>query len=173
MHTFVYGPREKDYVIEKNPGPEIAIVEWPNTCRHVVGGVHLQYFAAKTRNWCRSAARNVAMGIVQATTGIAWDDKGLISLVVPARYAWQANELMTEICRKSCWQKDNEKNMINMLSMFAAKLVLTEDKLVFEKTALDYACTITFGAQFHPRYKDEKPVLIEGGKDHTPSSDWL
>lgn len=93
--TWIYKPRSGDRVFVEKPGDEVAIVEWPNGCRHVVGGVHLQYWAAECGSWWRDKARSMAAKAIESIgQGVAWDNQGHVHMVVPVRFAWQVAGMM-------------------------------------------------------------------------------
>lgn len=97
MTEFIYRPRSGDRVVAEQPDDRIVVVRWFNGCRHVVGGVRLEYHAANPGEWWRDVACRAAGDIVQATGGLAWDDRGTVCLVVPAEYIRQADEVMRAI----------------------------------------------------------------------------
>lgn len=77
---FIYCPRSGDRVFVEKPGPEIVVFRWRNGCRHVVGGIRLKWEAC---GYKRAPLRRLLRDFVGAVTGIAWDDRGTISAVVP------------------------------------------------------------------------------------------
>ena len=91
---FVYRPTTGDRVFAELPSEWIKIVTWRNGCRHVIGGTHLVFDAAMPRQYWRDIARRLAAAIVTAKSGVAWDERGTINLIVPVHEAFRAHELM-------------------------------------------------------------------------------
>lgn len=94
MPTFIYHPRSGDRVFAWADHPEIGVINWDNGCRHVVGGAHLSVVAVHPGKWWRDQATTVAAALVQAAGGIAWDDQGKVSLILPERWAVRAVQLL-------------------------------------------------------------------------------
>lgn len=87
MH-FVYCPRSGSRWLpgaEPRGGVAIPIVEWPNGSAHVVGGRASVFAAAPRRHW-RDRAGELAVILAREWAGVAWDDHGEVSVVVPVRY---------------------------------------------------------------------------------------
>jgi len=83
MH-FIYQPRSGDRVFVEYPGPHIAIVKYSNGCRHVVGGVKLEWFTAEPlRHWRIPATRALRELVQSFQEGIAWDEGGRVFAIVP------------------------------------------------------------------------------------------
>ena len=91
---FVYRPTTGDRVFAELPSEWIKIVKWRNGCRHVIGGTHLVFDAAMSRQYWRGIARRLAAAIVTSKSGVAWDEQGTINLIVPVHEAFRAHELM-------------------------------------------------------------------------------
>ena len=96
--TFIYRPRSGDRVFAFRAHPAIAIIGWPCGSRHAAGGVRLTYKASSTGCSYRDEAKSVAATIVAAAGGIAWDDRGTVSLVVPKTKGLAA-DLYMRACR--------------------------------------------------------------------------
>lgn len=95
--TFIYCPRSGDRVFAENPCSAVVVVKWSNGCRHVLGGIALSYWTAEPGNHWRNEARIAAASLIAACGGIAWDDQGSISLVVPRAAGVQVDGLMKKI----------------------------------------------------------------------------
>ena len=91
---FVYRPKAGDRVFAERAAPGMAVVKWGNGCRHVVGGVHMEWYAAAPGSWWRRQAKTLAEEIVGSVGGIAWDDQGAIRLIVPVGVAARVRALM-------------------------------------------------------------------------------
>lgn len=94
MVQFIYCPKSGNRVFAWKTHEEIASIEWRNGCRHVVGGCCLSYATACPGSWWRSDAKRMAEVIVRRSGGVAWDEQGQVSLVVPVRAAVHAAKLM-------------------------------------------------------------------------------
>lgn len=91
---FIYRPVSGDRVFAEKPVPDICFLVWGNGCRHIVGGQRLDYSTAVPRAWWRDMAKKTAEVVIKRFGGIAWDDQGLVSLVVPSRFAVTAARTM-------------------------------------------------------------------------------
>jgi len=95
---FIYRPKSGDRVVAENATSEVAVAHWSNGSRHVVGALtRLDYFAAAPKGWWRTAACKAAESVVAAVGGVAWDDQGQVSLVVPIRWALEAHRIMKAV----------------------------------------------------------------------------
>lgn len=92
--VFIYRPTTGDRVFSEFSSEWIKIIKWKNGCRHVIGGTHLVFDAAMSRQYWRGIARRLAAAIVAAKSGVAWDERGTINLIVPVHEAFRAHELM-------------------------------------------------------------------------------
>ncbi len=95
--TFVYCPKSGDRMVAENivPASDVYTIRWPNGSRHVVGGIRLQYAVALPGEaYWHTPARVTARAVIAAVGGIAWDDGGVIDLVVPVRAAAAVDRLM-------------------------------------------------------------------------------
>ena len=63
-------------------GINIPVVVWSNGCAHVIGR-RIQLYTATPKSWWRDTARNTAVTLARWLNGVAWDDNGHVSLVVP------------------------------------------------------------------------------------------
>lgn len=91
---WIYQPKRGSKVVAISGCPSISVIQYPNGCRHVMGGVRLSYQTAKPNNHWRESARNLVMQIVMSIGGIAWDDSGLVSMVVPFDKAFYAANMV-------------------------------------------------------------------------------
>lgn len=91
---FIYRPRAGDRVFAYQAHETIVVVSWVNGCRHVIGGTLLRYSTAVPGRWWRSSATMVATQVVASVGGIAWDDQGEVSLVVPTEWVGGVHRLM-------------------------------------------------------------------------------
>jgi len=92
--TWIYKPRSGDRVFAQREHPELAVHTWEDGCRHVAGGVLLSVVAAEAGAWWRDDATALAKAIVAVAGGLAWDEQGTITLIVPASAALQAARLL-------------------------------------------------------------------------------
>lgn len=90
--NFVYAPRSGPRWLD-GAGPRdyisTPVVLWPNYSAHTLG-VRVSVDAARPGHHWRGLARDVAAAIARRFGGVAWDDRGTVSVVVPpnvARYA--------------------------------------------------------------------------------------
>jgi hypothetical protein len=95
--TFIYCPKSGDRVFASLETNAIKVVKWPNGCRHVVGGVTLSYHTATPNEHWRYDAVLVAKELVEIIGGIAWDEQGTISMVVPLNKAVIADQWMRKV----------------------------------------------------------------------------
>jgi len=65
------------------PTPGIAVVQYDNGCLHVAGGSLLAFETAVPGSWWRDKARKLFSTVVLYTGGVAWDDRGKVSVVLP------------------------------------------------------------------------------------------
>ncbi len=93
MAHFIYRPKSGDRVFAEREAVGLAFARWPNGCRHVIGGAAPLAYTGGSRDW-RSAAHSAAKAFVAARGGIAWDDRGEISIIVPCEHAFEAARVM-------------------------------------------------------------------------------
>lgn len=91
---FIYRPKSGDRVFAHQAHETIVVVEWANGCRHVIGGTLLRYSTAVPGRWWRADAKVVATQVVASVGGIAWDDQGEVSLIVPTEWVGGVHRLM-------------------------------------------------------------------------------
>lgn len=105
---FVYCPKSGSRVFASAPTSGIVTVRWNNGSLHVAGGVRLTYPAAAPGHWWRDVARKVATAIVTDTRhggtgprlgGVAYDEQGTITLIVPEGTAATVDRLMRAAAR--------------------------------------------------------------------------
>lgn len=94
MTHFIYCPKSGDRVFAVTQSSEIAVVCHGNGSRTVVGGCCLSWQTAMPGKHWRAAARQMAKAIVEGCGGIAWDEQGVVSIIVPAGAARRAAALM-------------------------------------------------------------------------------
>lgn len=120
--VFIYTPRTGDRVVACRPINGVVVIEWTNRCRHVVGGVELSYDAAEPKRWWRNVACTMAEAIVQATGGIAWDDRGTINLIVPDGLAFEADQRMRSARPPRPARDEDSRNEARQVVAGAAKI---------------------------------------------------
>lgn len=98
--NFVYCPLSGDRVFAAEKHPAIQVIRWTNGCRHVVGGIHLEWEAADSGHWWRGRGAVALTAIVRAVGGIAWDDQGTLHAILPRQTAWKAAEVMFAVSEK-------------------------------------------------------------------------
>lgn len=119
--TFVYCPTSGDRVFTESLTPYVFVVRYPNGCRHVAGGCHLQYWTAGPGNYWRSEAVGMASALVTAFRGgIAWDERGTIHVVVPTQDGKRADNMMLAAARAAYTSVSREDIEVNLASMVAA-----------------------------------------------------
>jgi hypothetical protein len=91
--TFIYRPTTGDRVFVEVFTPHLRIVKWSNGCRHVQGGVRLSWVAT-TRPYWRQDGKALLAHAVSATGGIAWDEQGVLHVVVPTYAAGEVRRLV-------------------------------------------------------------------------------
>ena len=107
--VFIYAPRSGDRGVAERAHPEIRVVRYANGCRHVTGGIHLEFEAAQPGTWHRAEARCVAARLVQDHGGIAWDECGTIHMVVPRLTAQRCFRLMARVLPVTTgWRHDEQ-----------------------------------------------------------------
>ena len=119
MH-FIYWPKSGGRVFAQNPTDEVGVVEWYNGCRHVVGGVLLEYATAQPCMWWRDTARRIAGQIVALAGGVAWDEQGTIMLIVPCSAAAKADQVMKSVREVSVGVAPAEEMRANAMRLLAA-----------------------------------------------------
>lgn len=95
MQFFSYQPRSGSRVLASRVAPAV-VVAYPG-CGTIVCGdlVQLSYGTAYPGHYWRTEARRMAQQIVLRVGGLAEDEQGCVSLVVPRQWGWRAHELMT------------------------------------------------------------------------------
>jgi hypothetical protein len=94
--VFIYQPTTGDRVFASRPNQFVRVVEWQNGCRHVTGGVHFSWQTATAGRHWRGPAVAMATAIVAAVGGVAWDENGVVHLVVPHTSAYLAWDWMCD-----------------------------------------------------------------------------
>jgi hypothetical protein len=80
---FLYRPKNGDRVFADSTCREVRTLRWLNGCRHVMyASVPLVYKTAEAGKHWRAEARRVAEYLVEQYGGIAWDERGTITLIV-------------------------------------------------------------------------------------------
>lgn len=122
MTAFIYHPRSGDRIFATNVhgGTGIVLVRWQNGCAHVVGGVHLTWGTACPGQHWRNDARAIATHVVNSFGGVAWDDQGIIHLIVPHGTSGVADRLMratrTRVTNRTWVEEDDIQNQVACLS---------------------------------------------------------
>jgi hypothetical protein len=95
MMNFIYTPRSGDRTFAKKECPQVISVQYVNSSYHVFGGVRLEFTACLPgRAYWRDSAKVMAKMVVGTYGGVAWDDKGVVIMIVPEAAAKQALGLM-------------------------------------------------------------------------------
>jgi len=95
MMNFIYTPKSGDRVFVKKECPQVLAVQYHNGSYHVFGGVRLEFTTCLPgRAYWRAAAKTMAAMVVGTYGGVAWDDKGVVMMIVPDAAAKQALGLM-------------------------------------------------------------------------------
>lgn len=86
-------------VIASREADGLALIRWSLGHVHIAGRdtVLLTYHAADPGHHWRAAANDAARLIVTAVGGLAWDERGVVRLVVPHDYAADADRIMREV----------------------------------------------------------------------------
>jgi len=118
--VFIYQPTTGDRVFHCRPSDCIRVVVWQNGCRHVTGGVHFSWQTANPRQHWRGAAVTMARAIVEAVGGVAWDENGVIHLVVPHTRAylawdWMCDTATAEIGDDAQLDANDKTNIVRMI----------------------------------------------------------
>jgi hypothetical protein len=121
MSVFIYQPRSGSRVFASQIAATIGVVRWSNGCRHVLGGLHLEWSSAVPRQHWRTPGRALATSVVQAVGGIAWDEQGLLHLIVPRRSTFRAWELMNALGAQHGSLAGND-NAVRLVAEGAARL---------------------------------------------------
>jgi hypothetical protein len=139
--SFVYKPKSGDRVFAGSVNGGVYVFQWANGCRHIVGGVCLTYPASMQGAWWRSQAHRMASLLCTRFGGIAWDEQGTVSLVVPVQSGLQAHQHMAATSRL-CGGSANETPDPNEVQLLLAGWEPHADSLVpgyfpAEETRLD------------------------------------
>ena len=97
---FVYAPRSGSKVFcvnEEGSHNFVRVVQYTNKSHHILGGVYLEFTAARPGHYWRHEAKMAAQMIVASYGGIAGDDRGTIFMVVPRRAAKTAMAAMAVV----------------------------------------------------------------------------
>lgn len=97
MSVFIYAPQSGSRIFAANPDNGVVLVTYPNGSAHVFGGELLSVFAATPKRYWRPEAREAAAAIVAAVGGVAFDQQGTISMVVPGVARARAAAIMATI----------------------------------------------------------------------------
>jgi hypothetical protein len=116
--SFVYQPRSGSRVFVCNPSDAIAVIDWGNGCRHVVGGVELVWPCA-TKNYWRTEATEVLKSVISQAGGIAWDEQGIVHAVVPHYIAAWIVEYMQIVLNVATGRRSGMASE-NEIAMFLA-----------------------------------------------------
>lgn len=162
MSVFIYRPKSGSRVFSENPNRHIRVTTWGNGCKHVEGGVHLSWNAAAQGNNWRQEGRVLMDRIVMAVGGVAWDEQGTLSIVVPTSKAYKAWELI------SCLDADRTRRTQNVVNLIVAGCVDFTPGDIWDIVPV-YVHDIDVSGPL-PRYRDWQPVSVEGGCDPLP--DW-
>jgi hypothetical protein len=118
---FVYTPKSGSRVFSLNEAAAcnfVRVLKYANNSYQVVGGVQLEFVTARPGQYWRYEARQGAELLVSSYGGLAWDDKGVINIIVPKRAAKVSIQTMAVIRAKytPTPQPSLEENMLNALS---------------------------------------------------------
>ncbi len=160
--VFIYRPLSGDRVFAELSSEWIKIVRWRNGCRHVIGGTHLVFDAAMSRQYWRGIARRLAAAIVAAKSGVAWDERGTINLIVPVHEAFRAHELMcVEASKHQRGRVTTDANVAALVSSGAA--AFDADSLYSIRQVWIDPQYYTVAACTTATYQDWEPKSVVGG----------
>jgi hypothetical protein len=126
--TFIYKPRSGDRVFISLEGDEIGVLEYPNGCRHAVGGVHLRLSTAEPDAYWRGAAIEAAKTAVSGIgQGVSWDDRGTIHMVVPVWAAYQVTKGMLKVAEATGIPFDKPGGLEGAASALAGAALLANN----------------------------------------------
>lgn len=94
---YIYCPQSGDRVLAERNHPAIRVVRYRNGCRHVTGGVHLEWTAAEAGRHWRAPGRTVLARCIEDHGGIAWDEGGTLHAVVPRIAAQLVYRLLARV----------------------------------------------------------------------------
>lgn len=171
--SFIYHPRSIDRVFRSadrvfaqniQPAAGIRVVMWQNGCRHVQGGVRLEY---DVPGKLRYRMRELASRIIDASGGIAWDHRRIISLVLPAAYGWAAHTAIATLLAAPLRPNTaaDDPNIVQLVAAGVAWLVPEEGKLVAHPIPygmLEEGLGECLPKDRLPRYKEELPLEVLG-----------
>ena len=146
---FIYTPKSGDRCLAVVPTEECIVVTWPNQSRHAVGRLRqVEIEAAQQGRWFRRDAREVAKALVEGIGGVAYDDCGMIVLIVPDGWQQIAVDLV------SAAETQHPEDLCRVAREMAQEA---------EERDLSSRCLIHRDAARHAKYKDLEPISVEGG----------
>ena len=93
--NFIYTPQSGSRVFAEKESRYVFSVRYTNGSYHVLGGVKLQFIACLPgKSYWREAAKIMASMVIATYGGVAWDEKGVIIMIIPKAAAKQALGLM-------------------------------------------------------------------------------
>ena len=93
--NFIYTPKSGSRVFASKESKYVFTVRYTNGSYHVLGGVKIQFITCLPgKSYWREAAKVMAAMVIATYGGVAWDEKGVVIMVIPKAAAKQALGLM-------------------------------------------------------------------------------